>query len=429
MHILFLTDNFPPETNAPASRTFEHCREWVKSGHQITVITCAPNFPKGKVYPGYKNKIWQSETMEGIRVIRVLTYITANSGFRRRILDYLSYMISASIASCFVRKIDIIVGTSPQFFTAVAAYFIGMMKNKPYIFELRDLWPESIKAVGALHNTKMLRIFESLELFLYQKATCIISVTHSFKQVLMSRGIDANKIHVVTNGVDSSRFSPQSKNQELIEKHALQGKFIAGYIGTHGMAHALETILKAAKLLESRQDGSLIHFILLGNGAKKDQLKQLAKKMQLNNITFIDSVPKDEVVHYWSLLDISVIHLKRTPLFKSVIPSKLFECMSMGIPVLHGVEGESAEIVINEKTGLTFIPENEHDLVDKLIKLQNDSDLYQQLQNNSLIATRKYNRSELANQMLTYLESIQANKYINININIKSNNNCTSIKS
>jgi hypothetical protein len=122
VHVLFLTDNFPPEVNAPASRTFEHCREWVKAGHRVTVITCAPNFPKGKVFDGYRNKLWQRETMEGIEVVRVWSYITANEGFVRRILDYQSYMVSAIIASLFVRKVDVIVGTSPQFFTACAAY-------------------------------------------------------------------------------------------------------------------------------------------------------------------------------------------------------------------------------------------------------------------------------------------------------------------
>ncbi|MEE9338413.1 MAG: glycosyltransferase, partial [Methylococcaceae bacterium] len=188
MHILFLTDNFPPEVNAPASRTFEHCREWVKTEHRVTVITCVPNFPQGQPYPGYKNKLWQTETIEGIRVIRVWSYITANSRFVRRILDYISYMISATIASIFVRKVDLVVGTSPQLFTAVAAYLVGFLKSKPYVFELRDLWPESIKAVGAMRDSKVIQVFELLELFLYRKAACIIPVTHSFKKVLVNRG-------------------------------------------------------------------------------------------------------------------------------------------------------------------------------------------------------------------------------------------------
>ncbi|MEY4171107.1 MAG: hypothetical protein RLZ94_2180, partial [Actinomycetota bacterium] len=150
MHILFLTDNFPPEVNAPASRTFEHCREWVKAGHRVTVITGAPNFPKGKVFPGYRNRLWQSEQMDGIRVVRVWTYVTANEGFARRVLDYLSFMVSAVFGAIFVRKVDLVIGTSPQFFTAVGAWIVSVMKWRPFVFELRDLWPESIKVVGAM---------------------------------------------------------------------------------------------------------------------------------------------------------------------------------------------------------------------------------------------------------------------------------------
>ena len=139
-HILFLTDNFPPEVNAPASRTFEHCREWVKSGCQVTVITCVPNFPKGKIFEGYQHKLWQVEFMAGIRVVRVWTYVTANQGFAKRSLDYLSFMLGSIVASFFIKKVDIIIGTSPQFFTVCSAYLVGIFKKKPWIFELRDIW-------------------------------------------------------------------------------------------------------------------------------------------------------------------------------------------------------------------------------------------------------------------------------------------------
>jgi len=406
MHILFLTDNFPPETNAPASRTFEHCREWVKAGHQVTIITCVPNFPKGKVFSGYKNKIWQTEINDGISVIRVWSYITANEGFVKRILDYLSFMFSASLASFFVRKVDIVIGTSPQFFTAVAAYFIGLVKRKPFVFELRDFWPESIKGLGLMGDSKMFRFLETVELFLYKKAAYIIPVTYSFKKELMSRGIDGNKIGVVTNGVDISRFSLRSKDAELITQHSLQNKFVIGYIGTHGMSQALGTLLKAAQLAKNIKGGASLHFLLLGNGAEKNKLMDLAVEMQLDNITFVDGVPKDEVARYWSILDVAVIHLRRIPLFTSIIPSKLFECMGMGIPVLHGVEGESADIVNKEGVGVTFTPECEVELLDSLSRLQNDPVLYQKFRDNSLLAAHKFDRTELAGKMLSMLKGI-----------------------
>ena len=362
MHILFLTDNFPPEVNAPASRTFEHCREWVKAGHRVTVITCAPNFPKGKVFDGYRNRLWQRERMEGIEVIRVWSYITANEGFARRILDYLSFMLSAILVGPWVRRVDVIVGTSPQFFTACAAYVVSRLKGVPYVFELRDLWPESIKAVGAMKDSRAIRMLERLEMFLYRKSAAVVSVTESFRRVLIRRGIDSTKIHVVTNGVDVSQFKPRPKDAELTRKLGLEGKFVAGYIGTHGMAHALETILEAAERLR----GQPFAFIFLGDGARKQALREMAQQRGLDNVVFVDSVPKADVARYWSLLDVSIIHLRKTELFTTVIPSKLFECMGMGIPVLHGVAGESAEIVTEEGAGIPFEPENVGQLVDAL---------------------------------------------------------------
>src|SRR5262245_19716550 len=320
MHVLFLTDNFPPEVNAPASRTFEHCREWVKAGCRVTVITCVPNFPKGEVYPGYQNRLWQIETMDGIRVVRVWSYIAANEGFTRRILDYMSFMTSAVAAAPFVRDVGLVIGTSPHFFTACAAFAVSRCKRIPFVFELRDLWPESIKAVGAMRDGAVLRFLERLELFLYRKASCIITVTQPFKRILERRGIDGAKIRVVTNGVDLTRFKPRPKDPELVRRYGLAGKFVGGYVGTHGMAHALETLLDAAWLLQRQPDGDKFRLVLLGDGAKKQELKDRARAMGLDNIIFIDSVAKHEVARFWSLIDISIIHLRKTELFTTVIP-------------------------------------------------------------------------------------------------------------
>ena len=402
VHVLFLTDNFPPEVNAPASRTFEHCREWVKAGHRVTVITCAPNFPKGKVFDGYRNKLWQHETMEGIEVVRVWSYITANEGFVRRILDYQSYMVSAIVASLFVRKVDVIVGTSPQFFTACAAYVTSRLKFRPYIFELRDLWPESIKAVGAMKNERAIALLESLELFLYRKAARVISVTNSFKDNLVSRGIDGSKIEVVTNGVDLSQFKPRSKDPELERQLGLQGKFVVGYIGTHGLAHALETVLDAAERLR----GTNVTFLLLGDGARKQALREDAARRGLDNVVFIDTVPKAEVPRYWSILDVSLIHLQKTELFTTVIPSKLFESMGMGLPVLHGVEGESARIVRDENAGIPFEPENVDELVAALRRLKENPSELEQFKASCLKGAQNYDRTNLALKMMRILESV-----------------------
>ena len=406
VHVLFLTDNFPPEVNAPASRTFEHCREWVKAGHRVTVITCAPNFPKGKVFDGYRNKLWQRETMEGIEVVRVWSYITANEGFVRRILDYQSYMVSAIIASLFVRKVDVIVGTSPQFFTACAAYVASRLKFRPYIFELRDLWPETIKAVGAMKNARAIELLEKLELFLYRKSAKVISVTKSFKKNLISRGIDGSKIEIVTNGVDISQFTPRPKDEALTRQLGLEGKFVAGYIGTHGLCHGLETLVTAAERLR----GTGIVFLFLGDGARKQFLRDMAAEKKLDNVVFIDSVPKAEVPRYWSILDVSVIHLQKAELFTTVIPSKLFESMGMGLPVLHGVEGESADIVRDEHAGIPFEPENVDELVAALRRLKDNPAELGQFKASCLKGAQNYDRTNLALKMMRILESVAAKR-------------------
>lgn len=406
MHILFLTDNFPPEVNAPASRTYEHCREWVREGHQVTVITCAPNFPKGKLFDGYKNRLWQREEMDGIQVVRVWSYITANEGFLKRTLDYTSYMVSAVLAAPFVRNVDIVVGTSPQFFTACAAWFAGLLKGKPFVFEVRDLWPESIRAVGAMRGGRVLDWFEKLELFLYRRAAGVVTVTNAFRDNLIARGIDGRKISVTTNGADLSRFKPMEKDPKLVSELGLKGKFVAGYIGTHGMAHALETLLDAAEALEKEPAGKDIHLLFLGDGAEKSRLEESARARGLKNVTLLPSVPKSEVARYWSLLDTSIIHLRKTPLFKTVIPSKLFECMAMGLPVLHGVEGESAEIVTETGVGITFQPENHRELTGHLIELSQNRRLCKDLRAKCLRAAPGFDRAKLAGDMLARLETI-----------------------
>jgi hypothetical protein len=406
MHILFLSDNFPPEVNAPASRTHEHCKQWVAAGEQVTVVTCAPNFPSGRVFDGYRNRLWQQEWIDGIRLIRVWSYISANEGFVRRILDYLSYALMATLTGLFVRRVDVVIGTSPQFFTALAAWALAAAKRVPFVFELRDLWPESIKAVGAMRESAAIRWLERLELFLYRRAACIVSVTHSFRDVLIRRGIDGRKIEVVTNGVDTARFSPRPKDRDLLAELGLEGCFVAGYIGTHGLAHALETLLQAMTRLKHDPRGRDIRLLLLGDGARKAALQAQASELALHNVLFVATVPKDQVVRYWSVLDVSIIHLRQTELFTTVIPSKLFECMGMGLPVLHGVAGESARIIEREGVGVVFEPENVDALAAGLLQMRSDGPLRRRLSDAGPAAAAQYDRRALAMRMLGILRAL-----------------------
>ncbi len=342
--------------------------------------------------------------MEGIRVIRVWSYITRNDGFTKRILDYLSFMVAAFLAALFVRRVDVIIGTSPQFFTACAAYATSVVKRRPWIFELRDIWPESIRTVGAMKGERLLNLLEKLELFLYHKATSVVVVTNAFKRNLIGRGVDDTKIFVVTNGVDISRFTRIPKDKKLLADLNLEDAFVAGYIGTHGMAHGLDTLIDAAHTLANSELSARIHILMVGDGAHRQRLEDRAKAEGLKNIRIINSVPRHDVIRYWSLLDVSIIHLKKSELFTSVIPSKMFECMAMEIPILHGVEGESADIVLEHDIGLTFEPENHNQLVERLITLHDDWDVRARLANNGPIAALNYDRKLLAEKMLSIIE-------------------------
>ncbi len=395
MKLLFITDNFPPEVNAPATRTYEHCCEWLERGVDVTVITCAPNFPQGELYQGYRNKLFQKEVINGIKVIRVWSYISPNKGFIKRIADYLSFAITAFFASLFV-KTDVIIATSPQFFSAVCGYFASIFKRTPWLMEVRDLWPESIKAVNAMkRNSKILDFMEKVELFLYRKARSIIVVTDSFKENIANRGIDPDKIWVVKNGVYTKKFPPIPKDKELLAELKLEDNFVIGYLGTHGMAHKLDFILKSA----AKVNGN-IHFLFIGDGAEKQGLLELKEKMGLSNTTMLPFVSKEEVKRYISVTDVALVPLKKSDTFKTVIPSKIFENASMRKPILLGVEGESKGIVEKYKAGLCFEPENEADFLEKLNLIYKDKELYDKLMDGCVELAKDYDRGFLAHKML-----------------------------
>ncbi len=402
MKILFLTDNFPPEVNAPASRTYDHAREWVKAGHEVTVITCAPNFPKGKVYQGYKNKWRQEEMMDGIKVIRVWSYIAANKGFVKRTLDFISFSVTSFFAG-LSQKADLIVATSPQFFTALAGRTLSFWKRTPWVMEVRDLWPESIKTVGAMKDNAFIRYFEWEEKMCYKTAKKIVVVTDSFKKTLIARGIPAEKIHVVKNGVDRDLFAPIPKDEQLIKELSLEGKKLIGYIGTHGMAHKLDFILRCAKNMQGKNN---YHFILMGEGAEKENLLEMKEREGIDNVTMLNSVPKKEVGRYISVLDLSLINLKKSPLFQTVIPSKIFENAGMQIPIIMGVEGEAQQIVEGYGAGLCFEPENEDDFVKKLSQLLEDETLYSSCKSGCERLSEDFDRKKLATDMLKILEEV-----------------------
>ncbi len=404
MKILFLSHYFPPEVNAPASRTYEHCREWVRNGHHVTVVTCAPNHPKGRVYDGYRNGLWQRENRDGIDVWRVWTYVTANEGFLKRTLNYLSYMVATIIAAPFLPTVDVVISTSPQFFNGLAGYAVSRQKHAPWVLEIRDLWPESIVAVGAISNSAIIGVLERLELFAYRKADRIVPVTNAFQQHMEKKGIPASKITVIQNGADSSLYKPITGQNPMMQELGLEGKFIAAYFGTHGMAHHLETILHAADRLRQYSD---IVFLLAGDGAERERLLRLRDKLALTNVVMLEQQSKERMPWLWACCHVSLIVLKKSDLFKTVIPSKLFESMAMEKPIILAVEGESAAILQAAEAGFCIEPENDEELAARMLDLWSNRPLCQKYGlNGRTHVLRNYDRSNLAKRYQELLQSL-----------------------
>ena len=377
MRILFLSHYFPPEVNAPASRTYEHCKQWVQDGHEVTVVTCTPNHPRGIVYEGYRNKLFQREVKDGIQVVRVWTYVTANEGFLKRTLNYLSYMLAAVCVAPFLSNFDVVLSTSPQFFNGLAGYPVSRFKRAPWILEIRDLWPESIVAVGAITNRPVIRFLEGLELFAYRKADHLVALTDAFKAHILAKGISSKQVTVIKNGADFSLYKkPPHGHTNLLRELGLEGKFVASYFGTHGMAHHLETVLEAALELKEWKD---IVFLLIGDGAERNRLVTMRDEKKLSNVLMLEQQPKENMPELWSLSSVSLVLLKKSALFKTVLPSKIFESMAMERPVILGVEGESAELVLSAGGGICIEPESSKDLAIQVLKLYRNPTLRQEL--------------------------------------------------
>ena len=404
MRILFLTENFPPETNAAATRVYERAVYWAQWGHGVTVITCAPNFPHGKLFDGYANRWRQVEEMDGIRVVRVKTYIAANRGVVRRTLDFLSFLVTGTIGALREPKPDVVTATSPQFFAALAGWLVGLLRRRPFVFELGDLWPVSIEAVGAMKRGPAIRTLEKLELFLYRRSAAVIALTQSFKRNLTSRGIAPEKIGVVINGVDASRYQPRDRDRELAREWGLAGKFVIGYVGTHGMAHGLGNVLDAAELLA---DADGIRLFLAGAGAERDALIEDANRRGLKNVVFIPPQPKSEMPRIWSLCDLALVHLKDNPVFAGVIPSKIFEAMAMGLPVLLAAPGgEATTIVEGNGAGVSVPPEDPAALAAAVRRLADDERERMGLARAALQASQRYSRERQAAEVLEVYRTV-----------------------
>jgi glycosyltransferase involved in cell wall biosynthesis len=410
LHCWFITHNFPPETNAVATRTYEHALEWVKQGASFDILTDIPHFPEGKVYKPYRNR-FQHETVNGISVYRMPIYPAENQRRIRRTLSYLSFMVSCLLCSPFVKKKpDVIVATSPQIFTAFAGYLLSVFYRVPFVMEVRDLWPQSIGAVGAIQRPTLLKAIDAMVNHLYRSARRIVVLTKSFATEIAAKGIPQDKLVFIPNGISedylNARVDPD-RLETLRREHGLEGKFVAAYLGTIGMAHGLDTILEAAQRLQ----GQPIHFLIVGEGAARRELAAQLERLQLSNVSLLPKQPRSEIRAYLELSDVCLVLLKDLPLFTTVIPSKMLESMGCGRPVILGVRGESQAILERAQAGLAVAPESAPELAEAVAQLaQNRAQCQQMGQRGKSFTLEHYNRRPLAQALWQVLEEAAAKR-------------------
>ena len=367
MKILFLSHYFPPEVNAPANRTHEHARRWVADGHQVTVITGVPNHPRGELFPGYRNRWLQEERIDGIRVLRTWMYLTANEGFLRRTLNYVLFAATAVLASMRAERPDVVVATSPQFFCGMAGAVVASLKRRPFVLEVRDLWPDSIVQLGQLRNRRIVRALEAVESWLYRRAAGIVVNTRAFIDHIAARGIPRERIELVYNGIDSQTFRPRPADAELRRTHGLEGRFVAAYMGTLGLAHGLLTVVEAAERLRERED---VLFLLLGDGADRTRLEAEIARRGLESVRLLGLRPRTEMPAWIASVDVTLVLLRDLPVFETVIPSKIFEFLAQERPVILAARGEIRRLVEEAKAGLVIDPENAEQLAAAVLEVR-----------------------------------------------------------
>jgi glycosyltransferase involved in cell wall biosynthesis len=354
VRILFFSHYFPPEVNAPANRTHEHCREWVKAGHEVHVVTCTPSHPIGRPFEGYAQPWYRHDIVDGIHVHRVWTYLAPNRGVVRRTLNYLSFIPTAAWRGWRLGRFNVAIGTSPQFFCAVATWVYARVRRTPWVFELRDLWPESIPAVGAMRKSMALRLLELLEMRMYRDATGIVAVSQAFIQTLLSRGVPAAKMHFIPNGIDPAFWRSDAREETRAELGLGERDVLACYVGTIGMAHGLATVLDAAAALRDRNP--LVQFLIVGDGAELSALRLIANERNLTNVRFTGLVARDRVPGILAAADLALVTLKPAAVFKTVLPSKMFEAMAARRAIVLGVDGEARALLERASAGLAFSP-------------------------------------------------------------------------
>jgi glycosyltransferase involved in cell wall biosynthesis len=355
VRILFFCQYFTPEMGAPAARTHEHARRWVAQGHDVTVLCGLPNHPDGVVPPVYRGVWLYRETIDGIRVLRCRFYITPNRGVLKRCVSFLSFMVSSVFFGVLsTGKCDVVIGTTPQMLCALGGYLVACAKRRPFVLEVRDLWPKHIVDLGTITNPWIIRGLEWLERFLYRRSHAVVAVSEASRQYIEDRGIPPEKLYTITNGIDEDFFVPLEKNGIRSER-GWSDKFVVLYIGTHGLSQGLGTILETAELLAG---DPRYHFVFVGSGAEWRDLEEAAVANGQMNVEFLPHQPKALMPAFYAAADVCLVPLKKRDVFRYNIPSKMFEIMACARPIVLGATGQALRLLEEAGAGIAVEPEN-----------------------------------------------------------------------
>jgi glycosyltransferase involved in cell wall biosynthesis len=405
LRIVLLSHYFWPELGAPSARLLEMGREWVAQGHSVTVVTNFPNHPTGVVPEAYRGRRFQIEEVQGLRVVRCRTYATPNRGVVLRTVGHLVFMVQAVLqATPHLRGSDVLVASSPTLFAVVAAWVISRRLGVPFVFEVRDLWPAIFADLGVIRSRFLIRTLELLELFLYRRSGAVVTVTRAFAADIARRGIDPARLHVVPNGVDLEAFQPGPPDGDLRARLGLGGRLVVLYCGAHGISHALSRILDVAQQLRG---DPRFHFLFVGEGSDKAALEAKAGSLALQNVTFRDAVPREDVPALYRAADVVLVPLRAVPLFRSFIPSKMFEILACGRPILASLEGEAAEILEASGGALVVPPEDVDALAAGLVRFADEPALRAELASRGrAYVAAHFDRRQLASRYVLVLEAV-----------------------
>jgi glycosyltransferase involved in cell wall biosynthesis len=408
MHILYLSQYFPPEVGATQTRAYEMARGLVQAGHRVTMIAEIPNHPSGIVPPEYRGQWVERSQLDGIDVLRVWVKASPNKTFKTRMAFYLSYMADAALVGALRTRgpFDVVFATSPPLFVGAAGLALHWLKRTPFVFEVRDLWPESAVALGELSSPRAIAWAGKLEETCYNRALRIVVVTEGIRQRLLARGQAAEKLVLIPNGANTELFQPQpALGAEFRQQHGLRSDdFVVAYAGIHGIAQGLETVLRAAQMLRDQDN---IRFVMVGEGPVKPELQQLRADLSLDNVLMLPEQPRTSMPAVLSAADVALVPLRKVELFEHAVPSKLFDAWACGCPVLLSIDGEARRVLEAANGGLFVPPEDQTALARAINELALLPDRGRSLgANGRRFTEERYSRQAQARQLEQLLSSV-----------------------